>query len=74
MWKSMRAAWQPMFHSGSLAAFASTMAKSADALVRLLAAREADGKALDIVQACSEMALEVVGQTAYGCAQLPQQT
>ena len=66
LWRGMRSAWQPMFHSGSLEGFAGLMQRRAEALSEVLGEAAASGQAVDIVSAFNAMTMEVVGETAYG--------
>ncbi|KAK9827982.1 hypothetical protein WJX81_005128 [Elliptochloris bilobata] len=64
--KSLRAAWQPMFFSGSLEAFSVLMNEAAELLIDTLSAAAKAGRSVDIHRLLGDMTMAVVGTTAFG--------
>ncbi|GBF94151.1 cytochrome P450 [Raphidocelis subcapitata] len=65
-WSMLRKAWQPAFHSESLAGYAPGMASEAARLVDRLAEVAAGGAATNIWRDIGHMTMSVVGSAAYG--------
>mmetsp|Transcript_11953 Transcript_11953/g.30216 ORF Transcript_11953/g.30216 Transcript_11953/m.30216 type:complete len:521 (+) Transcript_11953:2-1564(+) len=64
--KSVRAAWQPVFHSASLAEYAAPMRKGAERLMARLAEAEKEQTEVNIWRLLGDMTMDVVGTTAFG--------
>jgi cytochrome P450 len=65
--RQMRAAWQPVFHSASLAQYAAPMRDGAERLMARLAQAEKEQKEVNIWRLLGDMTMDVVGTTAFGC-------
>ena len=64
--RSIRAAWLPLFFSGSLSGFSGLMDAAAAALSDRLKDAAKDGKVVDMSALFGDMTLEVVGEAAFG--------
>ena len=64
--RSIRAAWLPLFFSGSLAGFSGLMHEAAVELGGRLDAAAAAGEVVDMSTLYGEMTLQVVGEAAFG--------
>mmetsp|Transcript_13353 Transcript_13353/g.37834 ORF Transcript_13353/g.37834 Transcript_13353/m.37834 type:complete len:357 (-) Transcript_13353:1259-2329(-) len=64
--KSLRAAWQPVFHSSSLADYAGPMREGARRLLARLDQAEKLDKEVNIWRLLGDMTMDVVGTTAFG--------
>jgi len=64
--RSIRAAWLPLFFSGSLAGFSGLMGEAATELAGRLEAAAAGGSVVDVAALFGEMTLQVVGEAAFG--------
>lgn len=62
----LRTAWQPAFHTGSLAQYADLMDECAQHLSGVLGTAADQGVEVDIWRQLGRMTLQVVGTTAYG--------
>ena len=64
--RGLRAAWQPMFHSGSLQGFHGIMLAAADKLNAILAESAVDGRPVDIWRRLGDFTMQISGTTAFG--------
>eukprot|EP00873_Tetraselmis_striata_P046538 jgi/Tetstr1/466802/TSEL_011272.t1 len=64
--KSVRAAWQPVFHSASLAEYSGPMREGAERLMARLAEAEKEQTEVNIWRLLGDMTMDVVGTTAFG--------
>jgi len=64
--RQLRAAWQPVFHSTSLAEYAAPMREGAKRLMSRLESAEKEGKEVNIWRLLGDMTMDVVGTTAFG--------
>lgn len=65
-WAGVRAACEPLFHSGPLASYIPVMDSAAKTLVGLLQKPAASGETLDVIPLLQGMTMEVIGTTAFG--------
>jgi cytochrome P450 len=64
--RGLRAAWQPMFHSGSLQAFQAMMLAAADKLCVILEDAAETARPVDIWRRLGDFTMQVSGTTAFG--------
>jgi cytochrome P450 len=64
--RSVRAAWQPMFHSGSLEGFVGLVASAADRMGETVGEAADAGRALDVWTLFEALAMQVSARAAFG--------
>lgn len=62
----LRAACEPLFHSGALSSYASVINRTLDTLVARLEAASGTDAGVNVSQALAAMTMDVIGQTAFG--------
>lgn len=65
-WRSVRAAWQPAFYSGSLQKYTALMNDKANRLCACLEEHAKRGDAAEVWRLFGAMTMEIVGTTAFG--------
>ena len=66
MAKTIRSAWQPVFHSDHLSSYAAPMQEGAQRLLARLKRAEEEGAEVNIWRLLGDMAMDVIGTTAFG--------
>ena len=66
MAKTIRSAWQPVFHSGHLSSYAAPMQEGAQRLLKRLRRAEEEGAEVNVWRLLGDMTMDVVGTTAFG--------
>ena len=70
-WRSLRAAWAPLFVAGSLEKGAGIVSRAARLLGDRLAPAAAAGDAVDLTPLLGDYSLQVISEVALGCAAPP---
>jgi len=65
-WRDVRAAWQPMFFTGSLENYVPVFERAASLLAEELSWAAAKGEAVNIHSLIQDMTMDVIGRAAFG--------
>ena len=65
-WQDLRAAWQPMFFTGSLENYVGIFDKAAKLLTEEISWAAAKGEFIDMHSLATDMSMEVIGRAAFG--------